>query len=105
MISSCYRHCGPTHDRHDPTMDKEEELLKILGKLRGGSLEEVTDKLLAFFRELAWWEEEFDAQFVARGSRRAEFISICDRNARGRSTWRTRRSTSLGGGSTRSRAV
>ena len=30
-------------------MDKEEELLKILGKLRGGSLEEVADKLLAFF--------------------------------------------------------
>src|SRR5215471_625113 len=49
MISSCYRHCGPTHDRHDPTMDKEEELLQILGKLRGGSLEEVADKLLAFF--------------------------------------------------------
>jgi hypothetical protein len=52
-------------------MDKEEELLKILGKLRGGSLEDVADKLLAFFREPEWWEEEFDEQFVARGSRRA----------------------------------
>jgi hypothetical protein len=52
-------------------MDKEEELLKILGTLRGGSLEDVADKLLAFFREPEWWEEEFDEQFVARGSRRA----------------------------------
>ena len=52
-------------------MDKEEELLQILGQLRGGSLEEVADKLLAFFREPEWWEEEFDEQFVARGSRRA----------------------------------
>jgi hypothetical protein len=52
-------------------MDKEEELLKILGKLRGGSLEDVADKLLAFFREPEWWEEEFDEQFVARGSLRA----------------------------------
>jgi hypothetical protein len=42
-----------------------------LGKLRGGSLEDVADKLLAFFREPEWWEEEFDEQFVARGSRRA----------------------------------
>ena len=49
----------------------EEELIKILGKLRGGSLEEVADKLLAFFREPEWWEEEFDAKFVARGSIRA----------------------------------
>jgi hypothetical protein len=52
-------------------MDKEEELLRILGKLRGGSLEDVADKLLAFFREPEWWEEEFDEQFVARGSIRA----------------------------------
>ena len=71
MLSSCYRHCGRTNDRHNTTMDKEEELIKILGKLRGGSLEEVADKLLAFFREPEWWEEEFDAKFVARGSIRA----------------------------------
>ena len=49
-------------------MDKEEELLKILGKLRGGSLEDVADKLLAFFREPEWWEEEFDEQFVQASS-------------------------------------
>ena len=49
-------------------MDKDEELLNILGKLRGGSLEDVADKLMALFREPAWWEEEFDAQFVPRGS-------------------------------------
>jgi hypothetical protein len=42
-------------------MDKEEELLRILGKLRGGSLEDVADKLLAFFREPEWWEEELEA--------------------------------------------
>jgi hypothetical protein len=49
-------------------MDKEEELIKILGKLRGGSIEDVADKLLAFFREPEWWEEEFDEKFVAPGS-------------------------------------
>src|SRR5437870_7676464 len=49
-------------------MDKDEELLKILGKLSGGSLEDVADKIIALFREPEWWEEEFDAKFVARGS-------------------------------------
>jgi len=49
-------------------MDKDEELLKILGKLSGGRLEDVADKIIALFREPAWWEEEFDAKFVARGS-------------------------------------
>ena len=49
-------------------MDKDEELLRILGKLRGGRLEDVADNLIAFFREPEWWEEEFDAKFVARGS-------------------------------------
>ena len=49
-------------------MDKDEELLRILGELRGGSLADITDKLLALFREPEWWEEEFDAKFVARGS-------------------------------------
>jgi len=52
-------------------MDKEEELIKILGKLRGGSIEDIADKLLAFFREPEWWEEAFDEQFVARGSIKA----------------------------------
>jgi hypothetical protein len=59
-------------------MDKEEELIKILGKLRGGRLEEVADKLLAFFREPEWWEEEFDAKFVARGSIRAFEEGVSD---------------------------
>jgi len=49
-------------------MDKDEELLKILGKLSGGRLEDVADKIIALFREPEWWEEEFDAKFVARGS-------------------------------------
>ena len=49
-------------------MDKDEELLRILGKLRGGRLEDITDKLIALFREPEWWEEEFEQQFVARGS-------------------------------------
>jgi len=49
-------------------MDKDERLLKILGKLSGGRLEDVADKLMALFREPAWWEEEFEKQFVARGS-------------------------------------
>jgi hypothetical protein len=52
-------------------MDKDERLLKILGQLRGGRLEDVADKLMALFREPEWWEEEFDKQFVARGSRGA----------------------------------
>ena len=49
-------------------MDKDDALLKILGKLRGGRLEDVADKLIALFRQPEWWEEEFEKQFVARGS-------------------------------------
>ena len=49
-------------------MDKDDALLKILGQLRGGRLEDVADKLIAFFRPPEWWEEEFEQQFVARGS-------------------------------------
>jgi hypothetical protein len=49
-------------------MDKDEELLRILGKLRGGRLEDIADNLISLFREPEWWEEEFDAKFVARGS-------------------------------------
>jgi hypothetical protein len=49
-------------------MEKEEELRRILGKLSGRRLEDVADSLIAFFREPEWWEAEFDAQFVARGS-------------------------------------
>jgi len=49
-------------------MDKDERLQKILGQLSGGRLEEVADKLIALFRQPEWWEEEFDKQFVARGS-------------------------------------
>jgi len=49
-------------------MDKDERLQKILGQLSGGRLEEVADKLMALFRQPEWWEEEFDKQFVARGS-------------------------------------
>ena len=49
-------------------MDKDERLQKILGQLSGGRLEEVADKLMALFRQPEWWDEEFDKQFVARGS-------------------------------------
>jgi hypothetical protein len=49
-------------------MDKDDALLKILGKLRGGRLEDVADKLIALFRPPEWWEEEFEQQFVVRGS-------------------------------------
>ena len=49
-------------------MDKEEELRTIFGQLSGGSIEDVADKILAFFREPEWWEGEFDEKFVARGS-------------------------------------
>ena len=49
-------------------MEKDERLQKILGQLSGGRLEEVADKLIALFRQPEWWEEEFDKQFVARGS-------------------------------------
>src|SRR3989442_12260090 len=66
-----YRNGGRTNFRRKKTMDKDEELLKILGKLSGGSLEDVADKIIALFCETEWWEEEFDAKFVARGSIRA----------------------------------
>ena len=60
-------------------MDKDERLLKILGELRGGRLEDVADKLMALFRAPEWWEEEFDKQFVARGSRGAlQDTDTCD---------------------------
>ena len=49
-------------------MDKDERLQKILGQLSGGRLEEVADKLMALFRQPECWEEEFEKQFVARGS-------------------------------------
>jgi hypothetical protein len=52
-------------------MDKEEELRKIVGQLSGGSIEDVADKIIAFFRTPEWWEETFDEQFVARGSMEA----------------------------------
>jgi hypothetical protein len=60
-------------------MDKDERLLKILGKLRGGRLEDVADQLMALFRAPEWWEEEFEQQFVARGSRGAlQDSDTCD---------------------------
>jgi hypothetical protein len=62
------RNSGRINSRRKKLMDKDEELLRILGELRGGSLADITDKLLALFREPEWWEEEFDAKFVARGS-------------------------------------
>ncbi len=49
-------------------MDKEEELVQILGKLSGGRIEDVAEKIIAFFREPAWWEKEFDEKFVVHGS-------------------------------------
>ena len=52
-------------------MDKEEELRKIVGQLSGGRIEDVADKIMAFFRTPEWWEEEFDEKFVARGSMEA----------------------------------
>ena len=57
-----------SNGRCNSAMDKEEELRKILGQLRGGSIEDVADKIMAFFRAPEWWEEEFDEKFVARGS-------------------------------------
>ena len=60
-------------------MDKDERLLKILGKLRGGRLEDVADKLMALFRAPEGWEEEFEQQFVARGSSGAlQDTDTCD---------------------------
>ncbi len=68
MICSGSRNGARTLFRRQKPMDKDERLLKILGKLSGGRLEDVADKLMALFREPAWWEEEFEKQFVARGS-------------------------------------
>jgi hypothetical protein len=48
-------------------MDKEADLLKILGTLSGSRLEDVAEQLIAFFRPPEWWEEAFDAQCVAQG--------------------------------------
>ena len=71
MICLGSRNGARTHSRRTKPMDTDERLLKILGKLSGGRLEDVADKLMALFREPAWWEEEFEQQFVARGSREA----------------------------------
>ena len=57
-----------THERRHKTMDKEEDLHSIFRQLSGGRLEDIADKLIALFRVPEWWEEEFDTQFVARGS-------------------------------------
>jgi hypothetical protein len=60
-------------------MDKDDRLRKILGTLRGGRLEDVADKLLALFRAPEWWEEAFEQQFMARGSRGAlQDADTCD---------------------------
>jgi len=60
-------------------MDKDERLRKILGTLSGGRLEDVAGKLMALFRAPEWWEEEFEQQFVARGSRGAlQDADTCD---------------------------
>ena len=71
MICLGSRNGARTLFRRQKPMDKDERLLKILGKLSGGRLEDVADKLIALFREPEWWEEEFEQQFVARGSREA----------------------------------
>jgi hypothetical protein len=71
MLYSCSRDGACTHSRRHKPVDKDDALLKILGKLHGGRLEDVADKLIALFRTPEWWEEEFDKQFVARGSRGA----------------------------------
>ena len=57
-----------THTRRQTTMDTDDKLRSIFGNLRGGRLEDVADKLIALFREPDWWEEDFEKQFVARGS-------------------------------------
>ena len=60
-------------------MDKDERLRNILGKLRGGRLEDVADQLMALFRAPEGWEEEFEQQFVARGSSGAlQDTDTCD---------------------------
>ena len=79
MLCLDSHHGERTHARRQKPMDKDERLVKILGQLRGGRLEDVADKLLALFRAPAWWEEEFDKQFVARGSRGAlQDTDTCD---------------------------
>ena len=67
MICSGSRNGERTYTRPKKPMDKDERLRNILGKLRGGRLEDVTDKLLALFRAPDWWEEEFEQHCVARG--------------------------------------
>ena len=52
-------------------MDTDNKLRKILSTLSGGRLEDVADRLIALFREPAWWEEAFEQQCVARGSKGA----------------------------------
>jgi hypothetical protein len=42
-------------------MDKEADLLKILGTLRSSRLEDVAERLIALFRPPEWWEEAFEA--------------------------------------------
>jgi hypothetical protein len=49
------------------SMDKDADLRKIVGTLSGSRLEDVADQLIALFRAPEWWEEEFEAQCVARG--------------------------------------
>src|SRR6266566_5184722 len=68
MLCSCSSNGEHTNSRRLTAMDKDEKLRKILGKLSGGRLEDVADKLMALFRQPEWWEEEFEKQFVARGS-------------------------------------
>ncbi len=48
-------------------MDKDAELLKILGALSGRRIEDIADQLVALFRPPAWWEEAFEAQCEAQG--------------------------------------
>jgi hypothetical protein len=49
-------------------MDTDDKLRTILGQLRGGRLEDVADQLIALFRPLEWWEEEFEQQYGAGGA-------------------------------------
>jgi len=60
-----------THSRRLTAMDMDEKLRNILGRLSRGRLADIADKLIALFRPPEWWEEEFEQQFVARGSRGA----------------------------------
>jgi hypothetical protein len=79
MICLDSHHGERTHARRQKPMDKDDRLVKILGQLRGGRLEDVADKLLALFRAPDWWEEAFDKQFVARGTRGAlQDTDTCD---------------------------